>query len=659
MTHIRIQDQSLNLPQNLMEHFSAIEIESPAEIMNMEHPTFQDKEIKQALKALKNNKAAAGPDNMRGELFKILADSNIFVSTLRNCFDKTLTDGQTPQNWKFSKTVMLEKKTKPTVSDLRPISLLNTSYKLFMAILRSKIDHHIHRNQQDNELQAGFTKKRRIEDNLFLLNYCVEQSFKMKKPLITISIDFKKAFDSIKRKSLITCMKKFKIHPLIIDIISEIYKNDKVTLYLNNEIMANINVTSGIRQGCNGSTSLFLLLTYIIILHLNQAQAGFRDEICFIPALFYADDGLILAQSEQQAQHMLEVLTDSAHACGLEINKNKSFVMIYNHITNADNLHGINIVNEIKYLGVNITNKRRCFANYKKEKINEARKLSNITAAVVAKSSNRLLIGKTYWKQVALPKFLYCQSVIPYTENEIEQLQKEENKAFRTILRVPKYTPNCFLKGEIGSSHMKSRDAKAKLLYVRHMMTHSNNDLLKHCLLHSLENAKDRWTKSVNKYLQALNINIHRLGHVTQQRIIESLKEKDTQSWRNELQEKDSLTLYRTYKPDIKEIDFYENDEATTLLIRCRSNTLKTNYRNRHTDGNTHCTKCDTHEDETLEHFLLHCETYTPIRQSLPFLTDNTITNEDKLAKLLLLTDQHDINIKKEVLLQMWRKRSS
>ena len=132
----------------------------------------------------------------------------------------------------------------------------------------------------------------------------------MRKTLITIAIDFRKAFDSIKRKLLVECMKKFRIHPLIIDIINEIYQNDRATLYLNNEIMANINVTSGIRQGCNGSTSLFLLITYLIILHLNQAQTGFRDEICFIPALFYADDGLLLAQSESEAQQMLEVLTD-------------------------------------------------------------------------------------------------------------------------------------------------------------------------------------------------------------------------------------------------------------------------------------------------------------------------------------------------------------
>ena len=92
--------------------------------------------------------------------------------------------------------------------------------------------------------------------------------------------------------------------------------------------------------------------------------------------------------------------------------------------------------------------------------------------------------------------------------------------------KLDKATSSTFLKGEIGSSHMTTRDAKAKILYIRHIMAYSNNDLLKQCLFHRLENEKDRWTKSVNKYLRELNINIHRLEHTTQQRIIENLKDK-------------------------------------------------------------------------------------------------------------------------------------
>ena len=34
-------------------------------------------------------------------------------------------------------------KAKPTVKDLRPIALMDSSYKIFMGIIRSKIDNHL------------------------------------------------------------------------------------------------------------------------------------------------------------------------------------------------------------------------------------------------------------------------------------------------------------------------------------------------------------------------------------------------------------------------------------------------------------------------------------------------------------------------------------
>lgn len=87
--NILVQGHPLSLSHHLMEHFSVIETESAASIMAIEEPTFQDREIKQALKALKNNKAA-GQDNKIGELLKVLSDSNIFTNMLKNSFDKTL-----------------------------------------------------------------------------------------------------------------------------------------------------------------------------------------------------------------------------------------------------------------------------------------------------------------------------------------------------------------------------------------------------------------------------------------------------------------------------------------------------------------------------------------------------------------------------------------
>ena len=70
-------------------------------------------------------------------------------------------------------------------------------------------------------------KNIRMSDKLLVLDYCVKESFKRKKTLYLISIDFQKAFDSIKRDTLIYALKNIQNIPfdiMIIDVIANIQK---------------------------------------------------------------------------------------------------------------------------------------------------------------------------------------------------------------------------------------------------------------------------------------------------------------------------------------------------------------------------------------------------------------------------------------------------
>ena len=51
--------------------------------------------------------------------------------------------------------------------------------------------------------------------------------------------------------------------------------------------------------------------------------------------------------------------------------------------------------------------------------------------AVIAKSCNTLMIGKTYWKSAALLAILHRTEVIYLNKKHIDKLQIEENKALR------------------------------------------------------------------------------------------------------------------------------------------------------------------------------------------------------------------------------------
>ena len=57
----------------------------------------------------------------------------------------------------------------------------------------------------------------------------------------------------------------------------------------------------------------------------------------------------------------------------------------------------------MRYLGVKVVGKRDCYGENRKEKLGLATKMSNLTFSVIARSCDRLRMGKTFWKSVVLP----------------------------------------------------------------------------------------------------------------------------------------------------------------------------------------------------------------------------------------------------------------
>ena len=71
----------------------------------------------------------------------------------------------------------------------------------------------------------------------------------MKKLLIVISINFAKAFNSIKRDVMIKLLMEYKVNHKVIGIIAKLYEGDKTIIKLDEEEELEIAVNSGIRQG--------------------------------------------------------------------------------------------------------------------------------------------------------------------------------------------------------------------------------------------------------------------------------------------------------------------------------------------------------------------------------------------------------------------------
>ena len=212
--------------------------------------------------------------------------------------------------------------------------------------------------------------------------------------------------------------------------------------------------------------------------------------------MFFADDGLVLARNVIEMRELIELLSMAALDIGLKINKGKSNMMIVGGNSECTQVSGINVESEIKYLGLDISEKKDIFKNYKEKKIGAAQRMSNMTFSVIARSCNRLLLGKSFWKSIVLPNILYGNAIVTWKKEELRRLQVQENAVWRKILGAPSYASVAALRGEIGTSTMLARDMKGKLKFVKHLLE-GKNELAKQALENNLERKTDEWSKQV------------------------------------------------------------------------------------------------------------------------------------------------------------------
>ena len=94
--------------------------------------------------------------------------SDVFIKEITEKFGAILKEAAVPRDWKISKTILIPKNSKPSATDLRPIALLNVSYKLFMSIIKSKVEKYLRECGIHTEPHAGFTEKGSLQ-TIFLL----------------------------------------------------------------------------------------------------------------------------------------------------------------------------------------------------------------------------------------------------------------------------------------------------------------------------------------------------------------------------------------------------------------------------------------------------------------------------------------------------------
>lgn len=312
------------------------------------------------------------------------------------------------------------------LANWRPISLLNTDYKIMSRALANRLKDIlpgiIHPNQTCCIL------KRTISDNCATVRDILQHCQTTKTPAAIISLDQEKAFDRVDWQYLYTVLERFGFGPSFIGWIKILYNDIGSNVIVNNWLTARIPIGRGVRQGCPLSPMLYVLTLEPLAAAI---RANASIEGIYIPETqhsikmsIYADDTTCFVSNTEGFTALDEELQLYGSASGARLNRTKSKgLWLGSWQTRQDTpLHIDWALQSIKILGLTFTRTyfNTVFTNWR----DILQKLKAVLA--VWKKRDMSLYGRaSVLKRFALSKVYYAAHVFTMPQYVVKQFEKE------------------------------------------------------------------------------------------------------------------------------------------------------------------------------------------------------------------------------------------
>ena len=595
-------------------------------------------EIKRTINKLKAGKAA-GIDQISPELLK-LAEPGV-LSYLGSLFNSIYSTSYFPVEWAKAIVVPLLKKGDDTNCDnYRGISLLSIVSKIFTSILNKRLYKWAEENDKICEEQAGFRKSFSTTDHIFTLHTIVNSCLfgNRRSKLYVAFIDYRKAFDTIRRETLWQILKKQRVPTKILGVLMSMYKGVKLIVRFGNELSKEVSCPLGVRQGCLLSPLLFSLLITEVA---KKVAAGGRAGYQLIPgtreifSLLFADDIVLIAKTPAGLQNQINNLKAASEELGLEVNLDKTKVMVFRkggYLGRAEKWHygreKIEVVNNYKYLGFTFTTKLSVdtalaeFAGRAKKKV-----------VIIFRTLFKLgqIDIKTFFQLFDVqvkPMLLYAAEIWGSTYFDV--IEKTHMFACKKLLGVSARTPNLFIYAELNryplfiDSQVRTIKYWIKLLMLddtripRRAYEKVRRDVEnKHSWGYKVKNMLDKGGYS-NVWIDQRVENINSFVKGFKQRLIDM----NWQEWHNKLMEKERFSTYRSFKEDHCCEEYLKMITVTKfrrIFTRARLGIIDINENKKFLNPlvSRKCPFCDTNETEI--HLIFFCPTYTQLRDKYIF----------------------------------------
>jgi hypothetical protein len=280
---------------------------------------------------------ASGPDGIQGFWWKSFPTVNTFLHKLALYH---LTSGlPLPRGWIANgRTVLLHKAgPKDDPSNFRPITCLNTCYKILTGYISMYLSRYINQRNilplEQRALQKnvwGCTHALIVDQTLIADAYDQKQ-----RPISVAWIDYAKAFDSVPHKYILWVLEAMQVPSPLRAFIEKLMNQWKVKY----EVRARkgkvtrsnfLKIKSGVLQGDSFSPLLFCLSMAPLSHALNncklryQTASGSKTNLQLsLSHQFYMDDLKLYASSKEQLQKLLEIVNEISKSISMKINTKK------------------------------------------------------------------------------------------------------------------------------------------------------------------------------------------------------------------------------------------------------------------------------------------------------------------------------------------------
>ena len=280
-------------------------------------------ECKKALDTFQNNKAP-GEDGFTVEFYMFFFDllGHDLVASFNAAYDAN--ELTISQRRGVITLIPKEDGSLLELSNWRPVTLLNVDCKIATKAIARRIEpllpNLVHTDQ------TGFIKGRYIGENIRLIIDIMEHTKSESIPGILVSLDFRKAFDSLEWSFMMKALDIFNFGTSIKRWISTFYTKIE-SAAINNGFMTNwFRPSRGVRQGCPLSPYLFVLSTEILSSKIRQEPSitGIKIFGHEIKLSQFADDTNLFCADLISVENALKTVRDFGRLAGLKLNIKKS-----------------------------------------------------------------------------------------------------------------------------------------------------------------------------------------------------------------------------------------------------------------------------------------------------------------------------------------------